>query len=84
MSQDELLRKLEEICDADTLADLLEITVEDILERFPERIRTYRDQLCDYCDSYFPASMGSYFDDDAEAVDEVEDYYLEDYDAEEM
>jgi hypothetical protein len=80
MSQDELLRKLEEVCDADTLADLLEITVEDILERFPERIRTYRDQLCDYCDSYFPESMGSYFEDDAEAVEEYEEDYYEDSD----
>jgi hypothetical protein len=77
MSQDELLRKLEEVCDADTLVDLLEISVEDILERFSERVRTYRDQLCDYCDSYYPESMGSYFEDDAEAV---EDYYLEEYD----
>ena len=80
MSQDELLRKLEEVCDADTLADLLEITVEDILERFPERIRTYRDQLCDYCDSYFPESMGSYFEDAAEAVEEYEEDYYEDSD----
>ena len=77
MGHDQLLKRLEEVCDADTLADLLEITVEDILERFPERIRTYRDQLCDYCDSYFPESMGSYFEEDAEAM---EDYYLEDYD----
>jgi hypothetical protein len=80
MSQDELLRKLEEVCDADTLADLLEITVEDILERFPERIRTYRDQLCDYCDSYFPESMGSYFEDAAEAVEEYEEEYYYDED----
>ena len=39
MSQDELLKRLEEVCDADTLVDLLEITLEDILERFPERIK---------------------------------------------
>jgi hypothetical protein len=68
------------VCDADTLADLLEITVEDILERFPERIRTYRDQLCDYCDSYFPESMGSYFEDAAEAVEEYEEEYYYDED----
>ena len=80
MSQDALLRKLEEVCDADTLVDLLEITLEDILERFPERIKDYRDQLCDYCDSYYPESMGSYFEEDAEAVEEIDDYYLEDYD----
>ena len=80
MSQDELLRKLEEVCDADTLVDLLEITLEDILERFPERIKDYRDQLCDYCDSYYPESMGSYFEEDAEAVEEIDYYYLEDYD----
>ena len=80
MSQDELLKRLEEVCDADTLVDLLEITLEDILERFPERIKDYRDQLCDYCDSYYPESMGSYFEEDAEAVEEIDDYYLEDYD----
>ena len=80
MSRDQLLKRLEEVCDADTLADLLEITVEDLLERFPERVENYRDQLCDYCDSYYPESMGSYFDDAAEAVEEVDEYYLEDYD----
>ena len=80
MSRDQLLKRLEEVCDADTLVDLLEITVEDLLERFPERVENYRDQLCDYCDSYYPESMGSYFTEDAEAVDEIEEYYLEDYD----
>ena len=80
MGHDQLLKRLEETCDADTLADLLEITVEDILERFPERIRTYRDQLCDYCDSYFPESMGSYFEENAEAVEEYEEEYYYDED----
>ena len=80
MSRDQLLKRLEEVCDADTLVDLLEISVEDLLERFSDRLENYRDQLCDYCDSYYPESMGSYFDDDAEAVEEVEEYYLEDYD----
>jgi len=82
MSQDELLRRLEEVCDADTLVDLLEISVEDILERFNDRVRAYHPQLCDYCDSYFPESEGNYFEEDAEAIEEinVEDYYYEDYD----
>ena len=82
MSRDELLRKLEEVCDADTLVDLLEITVEDLLERFNDRVTDYRSQLCDYCESYYPESMGEYFNEDAESIEEVteEDYYYEDYD----
>ena len=80
MSRDELLRKLEEVCDADTLVDLLEITVEDLLERFSDRVADYREQLCDYCESYYPESMGEYFNEDAESIEEVEEYYLEEYD----
>lgn len=81
MSQDELLKKLEEVIDADTLVDILEISVADLLDRFTDRVKDYREQLCEYCDSYFPESLGNYFEQDAEAVDGYEDdYYLEDYD----
>jgi hypothetical protein len=80
MSRDQLLKRLEEVCDADTLVDLLEISVEDLIERFPERIKDYHGQLCDYCDAYFPETSGEYFNEEAESIEEVEDYYYEDYD----
>ena len=80
MSRDQLLKRLEEVCDADTLVDLLNISVEEILEQFPEKLTEYREVLCDYCETYYPQSMGEYFNEDAEVFEEVEEEYYYDED----
>lgn len=52
MTLTEVIERLSEVADEIEIIEILEITVEDILERFDDKVEGKLESLCDLCNEF--------------------------------